>query len=185
MFLPSGNEEQHGWYDELQRLTTSKETAVRLLRARSVVDVRDAAAQVSARSLVLHATGDRVVPFEEGRMLAAGLPGAKLIPLESINHILLEGEPAWGRFLDEVRQFLGVAEPVAEADDDLPCLSTRERDVLALVAQGLDNEEIAARLFISVRTVERHLSNVYVKLGVSGRAARAAAAAHYARLGGP
>jgi DNA-binding NarL/FixJ family response regulator len=63
----------------------------------------------------------------------------------------------------------------------LPALSTRELDVLALVAAGLDNEEIASQLYISVRTVERHLSNIYLKLGVSGKAARAAAAARYAR----
>ena len=60
-------------------------------------------------------------------------------------------------------------------------MSTRELEVLALVADGLSNEEIAARLYLSVRTVERHLSNVYAKLRVSGKAARAAAAARFSR----
>jgi DNA-binding NarL/FixJ family response regulator len=60
-------------------------------------------------------------------------------------------------------------------------LSNRELDVLALVAEGLENDEIAARLYLSVRTVERHLSNVYAKLGVSGKAARAAAAVRFSR----
>jgi DNA-binding NarL/FixJ family response regulator len=63
----------------------------------------------------------------------------------------------------------------------LPDLSNRELEVLRLVAAGLSNEEIASRLFISVRTVERHLSNAYLKLGVSGKAARAAAAVRFAR----
>jgi pimeloyl-ACP methyl ester carboxylesterase/DNA-binding CsgD family transcriptional regulator len=179
MFLPSGSEEQLGWYDELQRLTTTKETAVRLYMARSEVDVRDLAPEVGAPALVLHAIGDRVVPFEEGRILASMLPNARLVSLDSINHILLGEEPAWAEFLGEVHSFLGA--PEGEA---LPALSNRERDVLALVAAGHDNEEIAHRLFISVRTVERHLSNVYVKLGVSGKAARAAAAARFAREGG-
>jgi pimeloyl-ACP methyl ester carboxylesterase len=55
---------------------------------------------------VLHCTGDEVVPFEEGRRLAMGIPGARFVPLEGRNHILLESEPAWGRFLAEVRTFL-------------------------------------------------------------------------------
>jgi pimeloyl-ACP methyl ester carboxylesterase/DNA-binding CsgD family transcriptional regulator len=179
MFLPSGSEEQHSWYDELQRLSTSTETAVRLYRARSEVNVSELAPRVTASALVAHATGDRVVPFEEGRLLASLLPAAKLLSLESINHILLPDEPAWTRFLAEVHAFLETPEP--STPPALPELSNRELDVLALVALGLENEEIASRLFISVRTVERHLSNTYAKLGVSGKAARAAAAAQFAR----
>ena len=60
-------------------------------------------------------------------------------------------------------------------------LSPRELEVLACVAAGLTNDEIAGRLSLSVRTVERHLSNIYAKLGVSGKAGRAAAAARYSR----
>jgi DNA-binding NarL/FixJ family response regulator len=69
------------------------------------------------------------------------------------------------------------------AAPELAALSNREREVLALVATGLANDEIAARLYLSTRTVERHMSNIYVKLGVSGRAGRAAAAVHFARHG--
>jgi DNA-binding CsgD family transcriptional regulator len=129
---------------------------------------------------VIHARDDRVVPVEEGRLLAALVPDARLVLLGSSNHILLEDEPAWQRFLSELDAFLpgGPAPP----DGAAPALSAREHEVLALVAEGLPNEDIAARLFISIRTVERHLSNVYVKLGVSGKAARAAAAAHFSRL---
>lgn len=65
---------------------------------------------------------------------------------------------------------------------DLNELSPRELEVLEQVAAGLSNEEIAERLFLSVRTVERHLSNVYAKLRVSGKAARAAAASRYSKL---
>jgi DNA-binding NarL/FixJ family response regulator len=79
-----------------------------------------------------------------------------------------------------VRGFLGARPGPAGALTDL---SRRERDVIALVAEGLSNEQIAERLFLSVRTVERHLSNVYAKLRVSGKAARAAAAARFSQVG--
>jgi DNA-binding NarL/FixJ family response regulator len=102
------------------------------------------------------------------------------LPLESVNHILLPDEPAW-TLLVEVHAFLGA--PGRPIPPKLPALSNRELDVLELVAAGLNNEEIASRLFISTRTVERHLSNIYVRLGVSGKAARAAAAARFARRG--
>jgi DNA-binding NarL/FixJ family response regulator len=62
-------------------------------------------------------------------------------------------------------------------------LTLREREVLRLLAQGRSNQEIAGELVLSVRTVERHISNVYAKIGASGRAARAAAASHAASLG--
>jgi pimeloyl-ACP methyl ester carboxylesterase/DNA-binding CsgD family transcriptional regulator len=180
LFLPQGSPEQMGWYDELQRQSTSAENAVRLYRARAEVDVSELAPRVKAKTLVAHARGDRVVPFEEGRILASLLPTAKLVPLESVKHILLPHEPAWTAFLAEVHAFLGASEPTTPAE--LPALSNRELEVLELVAAGLSNDEIASRLYVSVRTVERHLSNIYVKLRVSGKAARAAAAARFARL---
>jgi DNA-binding NarL/FixJ family response regulator len=111
--------------------------------------------------------------------MASLIPGARFVPLEGRNHILLEDEPAWPAFLDAVHEFLDIPAPAAIPLPPTEELSVREREVLALVADGLTNEEIAERLFLSPRTVERHLSNVYVKLRVSGKAARAAAAARY------
>ena len=184
MFLPEGTPEQMAWYDELQRRSITPEDAVRLYQARGTLDIRDIVPEMEAPALVLHGTGDRVVQFEEGRLLASLLPNAKLVPLDSINHVLLADEPAWSEFLAEVHQFTGTGEPEPAALNGLPELSNRELDVLSLVALGLDNDEIASRLYLSVRTVERHMSNIYVKLGVSGKAARAAAAARYARHAG-
>jgi DNA-binding NarL/FixJ family response regulator len=95
---------------------------------------------------------------------------------------LLETEPAWGEFLDSVDEFLGTAPAALDpAPDDDWDLSAREEQILGLVADGLSNEAIADELVLSVRTVERHLSNSYAKLRVSGKAARAAAAARYVR----
>jgi pimeloyl-ACP methyl ester carboxylesterase/DNA-binding CsgD family transcriptional regulator len=180
LFLPNGTPAQMAWYDELLRSTTSAEQAVRLFRARGAVDVVSSAPRVDARTLVIHARGDRVVPVEEGRLLAALIPGARLVVLDSANHILLADEPAWEEFVSTLDEFLGPSEfsaPVAGLDD----LSPRELDVLELVAGGLTNEAIAERLSLSVRTVERHLSNVYAKLRLSGKAARASAAVSFVK----
>jgi DNA-binding NarL/FixJ family response regulator len=99
-------------------------------------------------------------------------------------HILLEQEPAWAVFRSEIEEFLSPDTP-----SNLPMagtrLSGREREVLELVSEGLTNEAIADRLCLSVRTVERHLTNIYAKLNVSGKAGRAAAAALFVQLHQP
>ena len=180
-FLPEGTPEQMAWYDELQRRTTTAATAARLSDARSDVNVTDLAPHVEAETLVAHARGDAAIPFEEGRLLAALIPNARLVPLDSVNHLLLPNDAAWPVFLSEFRRFTR-AHAATPPQEQLDELSVREREVMQLVAEGLSNEQIAERLFLSVRTVERHLSNVYVKLRVSGKAARAAAAARFSQV---
>lgn len=183
LFLPNGTAEQMAWYDDLQRRSTSAETAVRLCDARGSIDVIEFAQRVTVRTLVLHAREDRAVPVDEGRLLGALIPDARLVLLESANHILLSDEPAWLSFLSEVRGFLGTQRGLARSAVEE--LSPRELEVLELVAAGLTNAAIAERLCLSVRTVERHLSNVYTKLRVSGKSGRAAAAATFSRLREP
>jgi pimeloyl-ACP methyl ester carboxylesterase/DNA-binding CsgD family transcriptional regulator len=178
LFIPDASAEQMEWFDELQRVTTEPETAVRIRHARNHDDVTQPAARVASPTLVLHARDDALAPFSEGRLLATLIPGARFVALESRNHILLADDPAWEAFRTELRHFLAPQQPPRA---ELGELSARERDVLALVAQGLSNEAIAARLCLSVRTVERHLSNVYAKLRVSGKAARTAAAVRYSQ----
>lgn len=178
LFIPRGTPDQLGWYDELLRSTISPQEAVRLFRARGGVDVQPDAGWVQAPTLVIHARDDRVVPVEEGRLLASLIPDARLVVLDSANHILLADEPAWDRFLTEFREFLDTARP-ATPSTAARQLSSRELEVLELVAAGLTNEAIAARLVVSVRTVERHLTNIYAKLRLSGKAARAAAAVSF------
>jgi pimeloyl-ACP methyl ester carboxylesterase/DNA-binding CsgD family transcriptional regulator len=181
LFLPEGTPEQMAWYDDLLRNSTSAETAARLYDARGNIDVLESAARVQTPTIVLHANRDHVVPVEEGRMLASLIPGARLVLLDSTNHILLGDEPAWASFLGVVHSFLG-AERARSPLHPFVALSARELEVLELVAAGLTNNEIAARLVLSVRTVERHLSNIYGKLGLSGKAGRAAAAARFSQL---
>jgi pimeloyl-ACP methyl ester carboxylesterase len=105
-FVPDGTPEQMQWWNDLQRITTSPENAVRIMQAISNVDVTDMLPRVTVPTLVLHSRNDAWIPFDEGRTLAAGIPGARFVALESRNHALLEGEPAWQKFLDETEAFL-------------------------------------------------------------------------------
>ncbi len=106
LFIPEGTAEQMRWFNDLQRISTSPEIAVRMAIASFSVDVSDLAPQVTAPTLVLHARDDAVTPLAQSRHLADLIPGARLVILESKNHILLEHEPAWPQFLDEVHQFI-------------------------------------------------------------------------------
>ncbi len=105
-FVPDGTKEQADWFNELQRRATSPENAVRYMEATGEIDVTQLLPQVRAPTLVLHARDDVVAPFDFGRRSAAGIPGARLVPLQSKNHLILEHEPAFDRFLEEVRLFL-------------------------------------------------------------------------------
>lgn len=177
MMIPSATPEQMTWVDALQKMATSTDNAIAARRGREGVDVGPLLADLDLPVLVLHARGDRVVDFDDGRDLAARIPGARFVALDSDNHILLADEPAWPVFMREVAEFMAADGVPARPSDLLRSLTTRERDVLTAAATGQDNDSIAASLGLSTRTVERHLQNVYLKLGLSGRSARAAAVA--------
>lgn len=167
-FIPGGTATQLQWWTELQRLTASPEMAARTLEAFYQVDVVDEAARLRVPTLVLHARGDIAVPFDEGRRLAALIPGARFVPLESRNHVLLESEPAWHDFLAEIRSFL---KPPAEvAVQQAAGLTPAEREVLRLIVRGLDNRAIAGQLGKSEKTVRNQVSAILDKLGVRTRA---------------
>jgi len=106
LFIPGGTPEQVQWFNDLQRVTTSPNNAVRLRQAVDGIDISDLLPRVKARTLVLHCRDDAVQPFEEGRRLAAGIPGARFVALDGRNHGILEGDPGWPRFLDEIKNFL-------------------------------------------------------------------------------
>lgn len=106
MFVPDATAEQMRWFNELQRVTTSPANALRLHHSFGQIDVRAVLPQVRTPTLVLHGRNDGVVPFAEGCLLASLIPNAQFVALESRNHVLLENEPAWPRFLAEMRAFL-------------------------------------------------------------------------------
>ncbi|HVT20961.1 MAG TPA: alpha/beta fold hydrolase [Mycobacteriales bacterium] len=179
LYMPDATLEEIAAFDEVQRVATSAETAARIREVASNIDVVDLARQVRVPTLVLHVRDDAAAPFEEGRRLAGLIPGARLVPLPGRNHILGPRDEACQILFEQIRRF--TADDPQEHADPAIHLTPRERDILRLVAAGLDNDTIARDMYLSPRTVERHLSNVYTKLGVSGRSARAAAASHFAR----
>ena len=105
-FIPEATPEHEQWFDELQRVSTSPENAARLMERDDSIDVRPLLSQVKAPTLVIHCDRDRAVPAETGRQLAAEIPDARYVSLPSANHLLLETEPAWPVFLDELGLFL-------------------------------------------------------------------------------
>jgi pimeloyl-ACP methyl ester carboxylesterase/DNA-binding winged helix-turn-helix (wHTH) protein len=106
LFVPGGTPEQVRWFNDLQCNTTSPENAVRIRLVSDYMDVRKLLSQVTVPTLVLHCRDDAVQPFEEGRILAAGIPGARFVGLEGRNHLILETDPGWGKFQEEVAAFL-------------------------------------------------------------------------------
>jgi len=106
-FLPEGTQEQWRAFDELQRRTTSAANAWRFIDEFANIDVLDLAPRVTAPTLILCARREPDNNFQASRMLAGLIPGSRLVPLDSANHLLPEQDPAWPRFLAELDAFLG------------------------------------------------------------------------------
>jgi pimeloyl-ACP methyl ester carboxylesterase/tRNA A-37 threonylcarbamoyl transferase component Bud32 len=128
LYAPDATPEQAQSFNDLQRVSTSPENAVRLLNEMGNIDVEHLLPQVRVPTLVLHCRDESGVPFEEGRLLAASIPGARFVPLEGRNHLLLEGAPSWGKFVKEVRQFLGMPEIAESAPTDLAASDSRTQN---------------------------------------------------------
>ncbi|HEX6259241.1 MAG TPA: alpha/beta fold hydrolase [Woeseiaceae bacterium] len=168
LFMPAATEEQCRRFNELQRVSAAPEMAARLVEAAGQIDVLARLADVKAPTLVAHARDDGRVPFEQGRQLAAGIPGARLVTLDSCNHVLLEQDPAWQQFCAVFRDF--VPGQAAAPQVSLHELTARELEILSLVVKGMSNAEIAEATAVTAKTVRNHLSNVFSKLGVRTRA---------------
>ncbi len=107
-FIPDGTTEQMRWFNDLERESASPENAARIYKEFRNLDVRELAPKVTAPTLVLHCRRDQACPFRFGRELASLIPGARFVPLEGRNHLILEDDPARDVFLAEIRRFLGV-----------------------------------------------------------------------------
>ena len=164
-FIPEATLEEHRSWNEYERMATPPANAARFMQVFDQIDVTALAPHVSCPTLVLHSREDERVPFNEGRLVASLIPNARFTPLESRNHMLLEHEPAWQQWLEAVRAFLPAA-----AGGAFAALTQRERELAELIAQGLDNAQIAARLTLSEKTVLNHITSIFAKLQVDSRA---------------
>jgi pimeloyl-ACP methyl ester carboxylesterase/DNA-binding CsgD family transcriptional regulator len=169
-FIPGGTPEQHQWFNELERLSTSPANAARFMRVFNTIDVTALLPQVRCPTLVLHSQHDVRVPFAEGRLIASGIPGAQFVSLDSGNHLLLEHEPAWQRALDAIHAFLPSGAAAGDTDARITGLSPRLLGLLELMAQGRDNAQIAATLGLSEKTVRNHITQLFDRLEVDSRA---------------
>jgi pimeloyl-ACP methyl ester carboxylesterase len=162
-----------------QRAAASPATAAALLELVYRNDVRAELPRVQVPTLVVHRRGDRAIPYHLGRELAAGIPGATLMPLEGSAHFPWVGDAA--AVARALRSALASTAPGPASGGPAPrLLSSREHEVLVLVAAGLSDQEIAEQLVLSYHTVHRHVANIRRKLG---RGSRTAAVAEAARLG--
>ncbi|HUO75262.1 MAG TPA: alpha/beta fold hydrolase [Solirubrobacteraceae bacterium] len=180
VFIGQAGRAEHEQFARYQRAAAGAETAAGLLELTYRTDVRGELEHVQAPTLVVHRRSDRAIPYELGRELAAGIPAAALVPLEGSAHLPWMGDA--DSVVRAVRAVLD-REPARAASVEEPpavLLSRREREVLALVARGLSEREIAEQLVVSPHTVHRHVANIRNKLG---RGSRTAAVAEAARLG--
>jgi pimeloyl-ACP methyl ester carboxylesterase/DNA-binding CsgD family transcriptional regulator len=168
-FFPQSTREQADAFNEMQRLSCTPAQAARIVVGLAQVDASRHLKDVRCPTLVMHCRGDARIPFEEGRFIAAGIAGARLEILDSANHVPLAGEPAYATMMELIARFLpasssGITGPAFRG------LSVREREVVDLLARGLDNAQIAARLGLAEKTVRNLVSAVFLKLEVENRA---------------
>jgi len=181
-FMPDASLEAIHAFNDMMPLTASAQMAGRIHRANLYIDASEQAARVQCPTLVFHARGDRSIPFEEGRLIAGMIPGARFVTLESQNHLMMESEPAWRDFLAAMAEFYPPAG--AAPAGGFPGLTPREAEVLELIAQGLDNAQIAARLDLSEKTVRNNITHIFDKIQVENRS-QAIVRARDAGLGKP
>ena len=180
-FLGDVSSQEQERFARFQRLAASADTAARLLEQVYRNDVRDQLPLVKAPTMVVHRREDRAIPYRLAREVAAGIRGATLVPLQGSAHFPWAGDA--GSVVRALRAVLSAQsspERSAEEEPAAALLSRREREVLKLVAHGLNDREIAEQLILSPHTVHRHVANIRHKLG---RGSRTAAVAEAARLG--
>jgi pimeloyl-ACP methyl ester carboxylesterase/DNA-binding CsgD family transcriptional regulator len=174
LFDPHASGDEIASYTRMQRAAASAQAAAIFLDLDLNADLREVLPLVAVPALVLHRRGDRTVPIGRGRELASLLPNARFVPLSGEAHV------PWRDDQRELfRALAGFVQDAPETDESSP-LTSRETEVLRLVATGMSNREIASTLVLSQHTVHRHVANILRKLA---QTTRAGAATHATRSG--
>jgi pimeloyl-ACP methyl ester carboxylesterase/DNA-binding CsgD family transcriptional regulator len=168
--FPHATPAQLAELNELYRASAPARLAARMVMATGDSDVSALLPRVTCPVLVMHVRGAALMPVEEARLVASSVQQARFVQLDARNYMPIEGEPAYTQMLDEFQAFLPQQRNAASPDAALAELTRREREVLDLVARGLDNGDIAAQLAISEKTVRNTVSHVFDKLSVRSRA---------------
>jgi pimeloyl-ACP methyl ester carboxylesterase/DNA-binding CsgD family transcriptional regulator len=169
IFAPSSDQATRAAFTQYQREAASPQTARGMLVAAYELDVTDQLARITAPTLVVHRDRDRAAPLEQGRALAAGIPGARLEVVAGRDHLPYIGDVVG--LASTIRRFLGLPPP---RGGSAATLTARQQEVARLVAQGLSNREIAAELTITERSAESHVERIRNRLGFRSRAQLAA-----------
>jgi len=169
IFAPGADAATRAAFTRYQRESAPAVTARTMLALSYRIDIEAALARVQAPTLVLHRERDRAAPVKQGRALADGIPGARFEPLSGQAHLPYIGDA--DAIVQPARRFLGLPAPRRRA---APTLTPRQREVAALVAQGLTNRGIADRLHITERSAESHVERIRIRLGFRSRSQIAA-----------
>lgn len=172
LFVPGSSGPEQDAFAAFQRRSATRAQAAQSLAASYAVDVTAELGRVRTPTSVLHRRQDRAVPFALGAELARRIPGASLTALDGVDHFPWRGDA--DAVADAMLRGLGHHVPARPDRTGPDAITEREREILALVAEGLTDPQIAQRLVLSPHTVHRHIANARVKLGVRSRAAAAA-----------
>jgi DNA-binding CsgD family transcriptional regulator len=169
IFMPGADASGRAMFTRYQRESADAQIARDMLALCYQVDVTDALASIRARTLVVHRDSDRAAPVEQGRQLAAGIPGAQLEVVPGQAHVPYVGDV--DAIARPVRRFLGLP---ALRRSATPSLTARQREVAGLISEGLTNREIAVRLHLTERSVESHVERICDRMGFRSRSQIAA-----------
>jgi pimeloyl-ACP methyl ester carboxylesterase/DNA-binding CsgD family transcriptional regulator len=165
--FPNATPEQVRSFNDLQRMSCTAAQAARLVAKFNEIDASEYLPRIACPALVLHTRGDMCAPFDEGLFIASSIPGARLVPLETLSHVPTPGEPSFERVIEEIEAFLPTTRDGAAPP--FPSLTRREREILGHMARGYDNAQIAAHLDLSEKTVRNHITNIFDKIGAENR----------------
>ena len=168
LFLPDASHEQREWYAQLQRKSASTEVATRFMTVLGELSAFKRLKLIQVPALVIQIAREQVIDPMGVPGIASEIPNSTFESIDSRNHILLNDEPGWAQFKDVFTRHVPGGDAAKESL--LNELSKREHEILMHLALGLTNQQIAARLCISDKTVRNRITHIFDKLGVSSRA---------------